>query len=142
MKVAEVMSSPVEIIDSDSTVTQAAEIMKSFNIGVIPVEQDGEIVGVITDRDITVRVVAERLDPQKISVSKVMTPDVTCCSEDTEMDEAARLMEDKKIHRLLVLDSDNSPAGILSVGDIALKIHDDHILHEVLQCVCEQAHTF
>ena len=140
MKVKDIMSSPVETINSDATITQAAEMMKSFNIGVLPVEQKDEIVGAITDRDIAIRVVAQKLDPESTSVNRVMTTDPICCPEDTDMQEAAKMMEDRKIHRLLVLGSDNEVAGVLSIGDIARKMKDEHLLHEVMERICEPAY--
>lgn len=141
MKVKEIMNSPVKIISSDAMITQAAGMMRTFNVGILPVTREDEIVGMITDRDITVRIVAEKLDPQKTPVGKAMTSDVTCCSEDMDMEEAAKMMEEKKIHRLLVLGSNNKIAGVLSTGDIARKAKDEHILHEVLERVCEPART-
>jgi CBS domain-containing protein len=140
MKVRDIMSSPVEMIAPDAMITEAAEKMKSSDVGVLPVEKDGDIVGMITDRDIVVRAIADKLDPQKTPVSKAMTFDPICCSEDTEMEEAARMMEVKKIHRLLVLD-DDTVSGILSIGDIAIKMRDEHLLYEVLEKVCEPSHV-
>jgi CBS domain-containing protein len=125
------------MIAPDEMITGAAEKMKSHGVGVLPVEKDGDIVGMITDRDIVVRAIADRLDPRKTPVSKVMTFDAMCCSEDTEMEEAARIMEVKKIHRLLILDDDDEVSGILSIGDIAIKMRDEHLLSEVLEKVCE-----
>ena len=141
MKVKEIMSSPVETISSDATITQAAEMMESFDVGVLPVEQEDKIVGLITDRDIAVRIVAKKLDPESTSVNRAMTTDPICCSEDTDMEEAAKMMEEKKIHRLLALGSDNEEVtGVLSIGDIARKMKDEHLLHEVMERVCEPTH--
>lgn len=142
MKVEEVMSSPVVTIDYRGSITEAAEKMKLLNVGVLPVTRNGNIIGMVTDRDIVVRAIAGKMNPGKTIVSKAMTCEVIYCSEDMEIDEAVRLMEGKKIHRLLVLSRDNSLAGVLSVGDIAMKINDGYILHELLRSICEQAHTF
>jgi CBS domain-containing protein len=141
MKVREIMSSPVEMIAPDAMITEAAKKMKSSDVGALPVEKDGDIVGMITDRDIVVRAIADKLDPQNTPVSKAMTFDPICCSEDTEMEEAARMMEVKKIHRLLVLDDDDAVSGILSIGDIAMKMGDEHLLYEVLEKICEPSHV-
>ncbi len=142
MKVREIMSSPVEMIAPDVMVTEAAEKMKSRDVGVLPVEKDGDIVGIITDRDIVVRVIADGLDPQRTPVSKAMTSGAVCCSEDTDMEEAARIMEEKQIHRLVVIGDDNTISGVLSIGDIAIKMKDEHILHEVLEKICEPSHVY
>ena len=141
MKVREIMSSPVEMIAPDAMITEAADKMKSYDIGVLPVEKDGDIVGIITDRDIVVRAIADKLDPRKTPVSKAMTFDAMCCSEDTDMEEAARIMEVKKIHRLLILDDNDEVSGILSIGDIAIKLRDEHLLYEVLEKVCEPSNV-
>ena len=137
MKVRDIMSSPVEMIAPDAMITEAADKMKSYDVGVLPVEKDGDVVGMITDRDIVVRAIADKLDPRRTPVSKAMTFDAVCCSEDTEMEEAVRIMEDKKIHRLVILDGNDSASGILSIGDIAQKMKDEHLLYEVLEKVCE-----
>jgi len=142
MKVKEIMSSPVETINSDEMITKAAEKMKSLDVGVLPVMKRDKIVGVITDRDIVVRVIAEKLNPQNNPVSKAMTTDIVCCSEDMDMEDAAKMMEDKQVHRLLVLGNDNTISGILSISDIAKKMHDEHLLYEVLEKICEPAHAY
>ncbi|OHB61085.1 MAG: hypothetical protein A2Y12_13835 [Planctomycetes bacterium GWF2_42_9] len=138
MKVSEIMSSPLETVSSEATITNAAEKMKAFDIGVLPVMKEDEVVGIITDRDIVVRCVAESLDPQRTQVKKAMTTDIFSCSEDMELEEAAELMEEKQVHRLLVLGEDGSVTGILTVGDIARKTADqeDHLVHEVIEKIC------
>jgi len=139
MKVREIMSSPVETIGPEAMITEAAEKMKSCDVGILPVMKEDEILGTITDRDIVVRVIAKNLDPENTPVRRAMTAKPMSCSEDTDMEEAARMMEEKKVHRLLVLGSDGTVAGILSIGDIARKMNDEHLLHEVLERICEPA---
>jgi len=141
MEVREIMSSRPQTINFDASVMEAARKMKSFDVGVLPVMKKDEIVGIVTDRDIVLRIIAEKLNPQTSLVSKAMTTDITYCSEDTDVREALRMMEEKKIHRLIVLGSDNSLTGILSVADIATKMHDEHLLCEVLERICEPAHV-
>jgi CBS domain-containing protein len=142
MKVREIMSSTVETIAPDAMITEAAEKMRLRDVGVLPVEKEGDIVGIITDRDIVVRVIADELDPKRTLVSKAMTFDAVCCSEDIDVEEAARIMEEKQIHRLVVLGDDNTISGILSIGDIAIKMKDEHLLHEVLEKICEPSHVY
>ena len=141
MQVKDIMSSPCEKIDYNATITQVAQKMKSSDVGILPVEKGDEIVGVITDRDIVLRVLAERRDPGTTAVSKVMSTDVTTCYEDDDIADAAKLMEDKQIRRLVVLDRNDSLAGILSVADFAVKGKDEHLSFEVLEKVCEPAHS-
>ena len=140
MKVKEIMTSPVEEIGADAKVFQVAKMMKMLNIGVLPVIRGEEIVGIVTDRDIAIRVVAERLDPQNTPVGQVMTAEVICCSEDTTIEEAAGLLEENQVHRLLVL-SNNKVCGIISIADVVRNINNDRLIREILQSICEPAHA-
>lgn len=141
MQVRDIMSSPCEKIDFNATIAQAAQQMKSCDVGILPVEKDDEIVGVITDRDIVIRVLAEKLDPGTTLVNKVMTSEVITCREDADIGEAATLMEDKRIRRLVVLDRSDTMCGILSVADFAVRGRDEHLSYEVLEKVCEPAQS-
>jgi CBS domain-containing protein len=141
MKVKDIMSSPCEKIDFNATITQVAQKMKSSGVGILPVEKADEIIGVITDRDIVLKVLAEKLDPKTTAVNKVMTTDVIACYEDDDIRDAAKLMEDNQIRRLLVLDRNDSLSGILSVADFAVRGKDEHLSYEVLEKVCEPARS-
>ena len=94
------------------------------------------VVGIITDRDITVRAVARGLDPNRTRVEEVMTPDVLSCSSEAEVAEACELMERRQVRRLLVTDATDAPIGIVSLGDIALCLRESRS-GEVLRKVCE-----
>jgi CBS domain-containing protein len=137
MKVREIMSSPVETIGPYAMINEAAEKMKSSNVGVLPVEQGNKVVGMITDRDIVVRIIAEKLDPQNTKIEQAMTREVMCCYEEDDVETAVKMMENKQIHRLLVMGSDDSLAGILSIADLACKAKDEHLTYEVLERICE-----
>jgi CBS domain-containing protein len=89
----------------------------------------------VTDRDITVRAVAEGRDPKSTRVRSVMTPDVICCHEDDDLNEAARLMRDRQVRRIVVLNSRKHLVGILSLGDLATAGEDPYRVGEVLQAV-------
>jgi CBS domain-containing protein len=135
------MSSPVEEIQSDATIAQAARMMKLSDIGVLPVIKDGDVVGVLTDRDIVIRVISEGLDPQQTYVSEVMSSDIVCCSDDSSVQDAADLMENNQVHRLLVLSDTNETAGIVSIADIVRRISDDRLIHELLKSICQPVHA-
>lgn len=141
MKARDIMTSPVEEIRSDAKIFQAAKMMKMLDVGVLPVTKGDEIVGIITDRDITVRVIAERLDPQTTTVGEAMTAEVVCCSETAEMQEVSRLLEEHQVHRLLVLSDSNKVSGIISIADVVRNIRDDQLIHEILGSICEPAHA-
>ena len=139
MQVKYVMTPGVEMVCSDATVSEAAMKMKSLDIGVLPVQEDDRIIGMVTGRDIIVRAIAEARDPSTTRVDEIMTGEVASCYEDDSIDDAARIMEDKQIHRLMVLSSDNNPVGILALSDIAVKTSNEHLAWEVLERVCEPA---
>jgi CBS domain-containing protein len=141
LKVKEIMSSPVVTVGSEAVINEAAGIMKSSNVGMLPVIEANEIIGLITDRDIVLRIIAEKLDPEDTPVNKAMTTKIMCCFEGMDVEEAAAMMQDKKVHRLLVLGNDDTVVGILSTGDFAGKTDDEHLLHEVLGKICEPANA-
>jgi CBS domain-containing protein len=121
MKVKEIMSRPIAIIDTNNTIQEAAEKMKEKNIGDLPVVINKQAVGFITDRDITVRVVAHGLDPKSTVVSDGMSEKIHACSEDDTVEEAARIMSQNKIRRLAVADDQKNLTGLLSLQDLATK---------------------
>src|SRR5687767_6152534 len=103
MKVAEAMSRDVETVNPTDTLLEAAEKMRALNVGALPVvDEDEELVGVITDRDIVIRAVALNHGPDGTGVSDCMTHDPLWCYEDQELEQAARLMEEHQIRRLMV----------------------------------------
>lgn len=121
MKVREVMTREVAVVHPDSTLQEAADRMRQLNVGPLPVCDNDQLVGMITDRDITVRSTAEGLDPWTAQVREAMTADVVCCCEDDDVAEAARLMEEKHVRRLLVLDRNQRLVGIVSRGDLVVQ---------------------
>jgi len=139
MQVKEIMTCSAETIDADANLIEAARKMKSLEVGALPVSETEELIGIITDRDITVRATAEDKDPAATHVNEIMTPEVFYCLEDDDIHEAAKMMEDKSIHRLLVLNSDYEPVGFISLADFAVKSHDEHLTWEVLEKISEPA---
>ena len=137
MIVKEIMTQWVEMADISETVTDVAQKMKAHNMGALPVCQQDMIVGIITDRDIVIRAICNGWDPNKTLVSEIMTPDVICCNEEDDIIEAARLMEEKQLHRLLVISNGNTPVGMISLADFALKSHDEHLSWQLLERVSE-----
>lgn len=139
MKVNEIMTTEFERIDSDSSLFDAAEKMKSFNIGFLPVEEGDKFIGLLTDRDIVIRGLAEGLDPRRTSVKDIATSDIVYCFEDESIEDAARLMEDNQVRRLIVVDHEQRPVGIVSIGDIAVKSGQAQLAAEILERVSEPA---
>jgi CBS domain-containing protein len=93
----------------------------------------------VTDRDITVRATAAGKDPRTTQVREVMTDDVVYCFDDDDTNEAARLMEEQQIRRLVILDRDKRLVGIISLGDLAVATQDDQLSGEVLERISEPA---
>lgn len=119
MKVSEVMTAQVVTAKPNSTVKQVAKTMSEIDSGVIPVVEDGKVLGLITDRDIVVRVVAEggSLDAP---VSEIMTDEVQSCQEEDNLADATAKMGNHQVRRLVVLNDAGRLTGILSLGDVAM----------------------
>lgn len=138
MKVNEIMSTDLKTIEHDKSLCDAAKLMESFDVGCLPVIQEDEIVGMLTDRDIVIRGLAAHLNPETTPVSDIMTPEVFCCYEDQSVEEAAQILEEEQVHRLVVLDNQNLPVGLISAAhDISTGTHDEHLTYEVIERICE-----
>jgi CBS domain-containing protein len=137
MELKNVMTRRVEVIHPDATLQEAAQEMKARDVGPLPVCDGDRLKGMLTDRDITVRATAEGRDPKTTRVCEVMTSEVVCAREEQSVQEAARLMEDQHIRRLLVLNCDKRLVGIVSLGDLALGTGDEQLAGEVLRRVSE-----
>ncbi len=134
MKIQDLMSTQVESILPTATLRRAAQKMSQLNIGSLPIISDeGTLLGIITDRDISCFAIAMGHEPNSTEVQKVMTKEVFTCFEDQDISNAASMMEDKHIRRLAVLNHDNSVVGFLSVDDLA------HCSHELAGAVLEAA---
>ena len=136
MQLRDVMTKDVEAISADATLEEAARKMKELDVGPLPVVDDGTVIGVITDRDITVRATAHGSDPKTSRVRDAMTSDVVSCFEDEGVEAAARVMSEKQIRRLLVLTREKKLVGIVSLGDLAIEAGDD-LAGEVLEDVSQ-----
>jgi len=136
MQLKHIMTLNPECIHPDATLQEAARKMRDLDVGPLPVcGDDDRLAGMITDRDITVRAVAEGKDPRTTAVRQAMTEDIVFGFEDQDVDDAARMMEQRQIRRLVVLDRDRRLVGIASLGDVALESGDrtrtGEILHEI-----------
>lgn len=139
MQLKEIMTPDVERMQKDLTVQEAAQKMKTLNVGMIPVYNGDRLVGMITDRDIAVRAVAEGRDPSKTPVNAVMTPEVIYCYEDQTIDDAAKVMEEQQIRRLIILNRDKRLVGIVSLGDLATHRSSKRAASEALEKISQAA---
>jgi CBS domain-containing protein len=136
MQIKEVMTPSPEIISPEASLAEAATAMKRLDVGSLPVGSNDSIVGWITDRDITIRATAEHRNPDAAAVREAMSPAVVFCTENDDVDECARLMEEKQIRRLPVLNADRRLVGIVALGDLAVS-PDKKLAGEILQKVSE-----
>lgn len=133
MRIKDVMTPGVEAVTAEVSITMAAARMRDDNIGSLPVIDRDRLVGMITDRDICCRVVAEGRDPDTTRVKDVMSTDVLFCFEDQDITAAAGLMEMHRVRRIVILNRDKTLSGFLSVEDLARWNH--RLAGEVLEAV-------
>ena len=127
-------------IRPDMNAADAAGMMRSEDVGAIPVVEDGKVLGLVTDRDLVIRVIADRKDPTEVKVSDVMTASPITVSPDTRLSEARQLMERHKVRRLPVTKGDEL-VGILSLGDVAWADASTREVGEALKSVSESEET-
>jgi CBS domain-containing protein len=139
MRIAEIMTRDPEVIPFDCVLRDAALKMRELDVGMLPISKDDRLVGMLTDRDVTIRATAEGRDPTKTKVSEVMTPEVLYCFEDQDVSEAAKIMQDKQIRRLPILNREKRLVGILSLGDMAVQSGEQKIVSATIKEVSEPA---
>jgi len=137
MQAKDVMSPQVEVVRPDSS-SKAAERMKMLDVGA-PVCDGERLVGMITDRDITVEATAQSRDPNGTRVRDIMSPEIIYCFEDQDVEEAARMMQEKQIRRLPVLSRGKELVGIVALGDLATKTSHVKEAGSTLREVSQQA---
>ena len=136
MKLREIMSDNVEVIHPDDTLHTAAEKMRDRDIGFLPVCDGERLIGVLTDRDLITRALADGLESKAMLGRDLVTSPAIYCFDDQSVDEAAKLMHDNQIRRLVVLSRDKQMVGVISLGDLAMTA-DDKLSGDVLQSVSE-----
>jgi CBS domain-containing protein len=133
------MAQNVETVGPDTTLKECAEKMKRRNVGVLPVIEGKKPIGVITDRDITLRAVAEGADVNKTRVREIMTRELYSVYEDQTIKEACELMEQNKIRRLVVVNHEGGLAGVLTLNDVTVKAKDTRRSAQVLRRIAAAA---
>jgi CBS domain-containing protein len=128
--VAEVMTDDPIVVDAQARVSDAARLMRDGDIGDVIVTRNGRVSGVVTDRDIVVRTVASDLDPSKTRIDEIASSDPTTIAPTAPLDDAVRLMRDKAIRRLPVVEGDR-PVGVLSLGDLAIDRDPRSVLADI-----------
>jgi CBS domain-containing protein len=139
MKVSEVMTHGVYTTSPDDTVQTAAQTMADLDTGVLPIGEDNRLIGILTDRDLSTRVVAEARDPATTVVRDVMSREVHYCCEDDSVEEVAVKMSEWQLRRLPVLNKEHRLVGIISLGDLARQA-TPQIAGAALSAIAETGH--
>lgn len=140
MKVKEAMHKGVDWVGPDTPVTDLAKLMHKHDIGAIPIGENDRLIGMVTDRDIVCKGLAEDgFDSNRATARDVMTPSIHCCREDDDLAKAVRHMEALKVRRLPVINKSKRMVGILSLGDISRSAPSD-LLSECIKSVSAHHH--
>ena len=137
MKVADIMTKDPETVGPGTYIGDVAQMMRDLDVGIIPVVSDGDLKGVITDRDITIRVTAAGLSPFEVTVQDFISPNPVSVSPGDDVEKAREVMSERQIRRLLVTEG-NKLVGIISQGDLATKDRaEETATGEVLEDISE-----
>ena len=139
MRVRDIMTRIVVMIPEETSVEDAARMMRDHDVGMLPVGDRENVLGVITDRDITVHAAAESKDLKRTPVRDIMTTRPFHCFDDQDIEAACFLMEEKRIRRLLVFNRQRNLIGILSLDDVAAKTRKEKLTGYVLSKVAKAA---
>ncbi len=120
MQAKEVMTGNVKMIPGSTTIQAAADLMRQMNVGILPIAENGKLVGTLTDRDIAIRAVATGADPKSTPARDCMSREVISCYEDQDARDVARVMSDNKVRRVVVVNRMNEAVGLVSVDDLAV----------------------
>jgi CBS domain-containing protein len=139
MTCGELMTPSPTCAQASHSVADAAELMKREDVGLLPVVRDEgtRLIGVLTDRDIVVSVVAEGLDPRSTSVADAMTPDPLACRADESLETVMELMATHQVRRMPIIDDNGDVIGIVSQADLATRLRDPRDAGEVVQAISE-----
>ena len=139
MQLSEIITREVETIRPDTSAREAAQRMRSMDVGALPVCDGRRLLGMVTDRDLAIRVLAEGRDPNATPVQDAMTPDVCYAFEDDDVQRAADIMKDRQIRRLPVVNREKQPVGIVALGDIATT-GKDRLSGDALEQISQPSH--
>lgn len=139
MKINEIMTRNVECVSPSLKISLAAEKMLNEDIGFLPICEHDRVIGTVTDRDITIRSVAQGRDPRLAPISEIMTSTIFHCYEDDDVETVAKAMEDDAVRRMLIFDRDDQLVGVVSLGDIARAKDESGLAGETLSGIAEAA---
>ena len=140
MQLSQILTRDVETIRPDTSVREAAQRMRSMDVGSLPVCDGRTLLGMVTDRDLAIRVLAEGRDPNNTPVQEAMTPDVAYAFEDDDVQRAADIMKERQTRRLPVVDREKHLVGIVALGDIATT-GKDQLSGDALEQISQPSHS-
>lgn len=135
MQIKEIITPEPQCISPDATLVEAAEDMKSLDVGILPICENDRLIGTVTHRDIILRAIAVGRNPRITKVREVMSSKIIYCFDDQNVEDAAGMMEKNQVRRLPVLDHDKRLVGIISIGDLAARAHQDELAGRTLAAV-------
>ena len=139
MQVSQIMNRNVRVIRPDTNVRQAAQEMKTLDVGALPVCDGQSLLGMITDRDIAIRAVADAKDPQNTRVSDIMSPEVVWCFDDASTEEVAAKMADHQVRRIPIVDRQKKLVGVVALADLATSQEDSDTKADTIEGVSEDS---
>ena len=140
-KCREVMTKDPACCGASETVTKVAGLMKQHDVGSVPVVESDRLVGIVTDRDIVLKVVAGGRNPEQAPVSDAMTPNPVSCKEDDDLDYALKLMKERQIRRMPIVDGGGRLTGIIAQADVATRVNKDAKTGELVEAISESGTT-
>ncbi len=132
MKIRDIMVSEVETAEPDDTLDEVAMIMREQDVEAIPIVEEGELIGIVTDRDIVVRCIAEGKDPAEVAADEVLSGELQTVEPDSDVEQARRVMAEHQIRRLPVIEK-GMLVGMVSLGDLALKIDQEEQVADTVE---------
>ncbi len=141
MLAREIMNEEVDVINFDKTVQDAARMMADCGYGALPVEKDDKMIGMITDRDITVRAVAKGIDPATTRIEDCMSQGIDWCFDDDDVNALAEKMAKSKHRRIPIVNHDKRLVGIVSLGDLAAAAGNSEVIQRTLERIYESPNT-
>lgn len=133
MQLREIMRTDYHVIPHTATIQEAAKMMRDHDVGLLPVTDNGKMIGTVTDRDVVVRVIANGGDTSMIPMSQAMTAQLIYTYEDKNVTEALRLMEENQVRRLIVVNQAQQVVGLVSLSDMTRTDNADEMVAEVLR---------
>lgn len=141
---SEVMTREPACCEPGDSVSRVAAIMKREDVGSVPVvesHEDKKLIGIVTDRDLVVKVLADGADTERATVRDAMTPNPASCRENDPIDKAVKLMSERQVRRMPIVDEQGRLAGIIAQADVATRVSRDATTGELVEAISEPGHT-